>query len=173
MNLRPLPDILKQKGPINERKKRIRVSALILKEGKVLMVKNVINRRVVWFLPGGSVDWGETLKQALVREIIEELDVEADIKNMVAVIDSISPQKDFHSIDIIFLTTFKGKLKADGECGDENEITDNIYGIDKQWIEISKIKENEVYPKKFLTKHLPKVFNNLDKTGIYLGNDWN
>lgn len=172
MNQRPLPNILKQSGPVEQRKKRIRVSALMLKGNRVLLVKNIIDNREVWFLPGGSVDWGETLKEAILRESKEELGININVKNMIAITDSISPNKDFHSVDIIFFVEPEGDPVAKGECGGEKEITSNLYGIGSEWIDINQVKNIEAYPKKFLTDYLPQIYKNMGKSGVYLGNDW-
>lgn len=168
---RPLPDILRQSGPIEQRKKRIRASILLINTGKVYLIKNLIDGRQIWFLPGGSVDWGETLGEAAVREIQEELGVSAKIRNLVAVIDSISPKKDFHSVDIIFYASYEGDPKTKGEEGVSKEVTDNQYGVDGRWFLPSEIANIEAYPRKFLIEHLPKVIDGLDG-GAYLGNDW-
>jgi len=53
------------------------VGALIVEEGRILLVKS---RK--WSnhftLPGGKVEWGESLREAVVREVREELSLEVE-----------------------------------------------------------------------------------------------
>lgn len=56
---------------------RARASAVILTEGQILMVQIEDQGVSWWCLPGGTIEPGETPEQAVVRELREELNVEA------------------------------------------------------------------------------------------------
>lgn len=58
----------------------IRVGAIILKEGKVLMVKN--NEDNYYYSIGGRIQFGETARQAIKREVIEELGFEMEVDRL-------------------------------------------------------------------------------------------
>jgi ADP-ribose pyrophosphatase YjhB (NUDIX family) len=72
---------------------RIRVSAILLWQGRVLLCRQEKPGKEYWLLPGGGVDVGESLIEALRRELREELGIEADVQfeGPVAIVDSIAP----------------------------------------------------------------------------------
>jgi ADP-ribose pyrophosphatase YjhB (NUDIX family) len=72
---------------------RIRVSALLGREDRLLLCRHEKAGREYWLLPGGGVDLGESLDRALKRELAEELGITDDvpIEGPIAVADSISP----------------------------------------------------------------------------------
>ena len=68
---------------------RIAVSALIFDEGRILLA----HRRDIdwWNLPGGGMEVGETVDEALLREVTEETGLEVEIEQLVGVYSK--PQK--------------------------------------------------------------------------------
>lgn len=55
---------------------RVSVKALVVNDGKVLLVKE--DDDDFWDIPGGGLDHGESLNEALIREVTEELGVPTD-----------------------------------------------------------------------------------------------
>ncbi|MGV8170801.1 MAG: (deoxy)nucleoside triphosphate pyrophosphohydrolase [Methanobrevibacter sp.] len=56
------------------------VAAIIQKEKKILATKRGYGEFInMWEFPGGKIESGETKKQALVREIKEELNIEINV----------------------------------------------------------------------------------------------
>jgi ADP-ribose pyrophosphatase YjhB (NUDIX family) len=96
---------------------RIRVSAILRWQGRVLLVRHEKGGREVWLLPGGGVQSGESLVDALHRELGEEvgIDDELPVEGPVAIVDSISPQRTFapkHVVHIIFAGDLSGRSLA-------------------------------------------------------------
>ncbi len=81
---------------------RIRVGALVVENGKVLLVSHKKEGHVYWLLPGGGVDYGEKLPDALRREVCEELNVEIDVGDVALIFESIEPNGGRHILNIVF-----------------------------------------------------------------------
>jgi 8-oxo-dGTP diphosphatase len=86
---------------------RIRVSAVLRRDVRVLLIRHEKVGREVWLLPGGGVNAGESLVDALQRELREEVGFEEEIpvEGPIAIADSISPEgapKAKHVVHIIF-----------------------------------------------------------------------
>jgi ADP-ribose pyrophosphatase YjhB (NUDIX family) len=57
----------------------LRVCATLIRDGAILMVRHVHDGRDYWTLPGGAVEAGETLEQAVLREVHEETNLSAHV----------------------------------------------------------------------------------------------
>jgi len=93
---------------------RIRVSAILRREGRVLLCRHEKPGREYWLLPGGGVNLGESLVAALQRELAEECGIEEDLplEGPVCLVDSISPPGTFafrHVVHIIFAGHLGGR----------------------------------------------------------------
>jgi 8-oxo-dGTP diphosphatase len=102
---------------------RIRVSAILRWQGRVLLCRQQKPDKEYWLLPGGGVDGGETLMEALRRELREELGVEADVQfeGPVAIVDSIAPKtliSNKHVVHIIFAADLSHRSLDDVETKD-------------------------------------------------------
>jgi ADP-ribose pyrophosphatase YjhB (NUDIX family) len=69
---------------------RVGVGAVIWKGGQVLLIRRAAPpRQGKWSLPGGMQHLGETLAEAIIREIKEETGLEVRLGEVVAVVDLI------------------------------------------------------------------------------------
>ena len=74
---------------------RIRVSAVLGWRGQILLCRHEKPGKEYWLLPGGGVDGGESLTDALQRELSEELGIDDDlpVEGPVCIVDSIAPKR--------------------------------------------------------------------------------
>ena len=95
---------------------RIRVSAILSWQGRVLLCRHEKGGKAVWLLPGGGVNAGESLTDALARELQEEVGLEPpSFEGPVALVDSIAPERAIrakHVVHIIFAGQLDGSLET-------------------------------------------------------------
>ena len=84
---------------------RIRVAGILVRDGKILLVRHEKNDKSYWLLPGGGVDFGETAGDALVREFQEEVGLSIQVGKLVLVQDSIPPSHHRQVLNLYFLVT--------------------------------------------------------------------
>jgi 8-oxo-dGTP diphosphatase len=87
---------------------RVRVAALMVLDGRVVLARHRAGSAVYHLLPGGGVSWGETLEDALVREIAEETGLSARIGRLLFVNDTIDPNGRRHLVNLTFEATVTG-----------------------------------------------------------------
>lgn len=120
------------------------VGAAIIKDGKLLITlrsKGAKNERGKWEIPGGSVEFGETLEQALKREIKEELNIKIEVRELLGVCDHIIPADKQHWVSPTFICKIKSgepKILEQNKCDAIGWFT---------------IKDAEKLPLSIITKH--------------------
>jgi mutator protein MutT len=77
-------------------------------KGELLLTKRgqgAKNERGCWEIPGGGVEFGETLAQAVIREAKEEIGVDIEITQQLFSIDHLIPAENQHWVATPFLAT--------------------------------------------------------------------
>lgn len=70
------------------------VGVVCLKGDEVLLIRRGQPPRLnQWSLPGGRLEWGETLQVAALRELKEETGVEAELMGLLDVVDGVFPAR--------------------------------------------------------------------------------
>ena len=69
---------------------RVGVGAIVVKDGALLMVKRGQEpARGLWSVPGGRVEQGEQLRDAVQREVKEETGLDVEVGDLVGVFEAI------------------------------------------------------------------------------------
>ncbi len=127
--MRPYPD-----RPV------VGVGAVVLDGPRVLLIKRGNPPlKGQWSLPGGGVEIGETLEQAIAREVLEETGLTIEVGPIVEVLDRISRDADGRVEHHFVLVDFVGRPSG----GLLRSATD---AEDAQWVPLSDLARYEVAP---------------------------
>ncbi len=111
----------------------VAVGVIVKSDGKILIARRPLNAHQggLWEFPGGKVDAGETIQQALVRELREELAIDVLTSQPLIQIRHHYPDKSV-LLDVHKITQFTGE-----PCGNE--------GQPVQWVDV-KALDNFEFP---------------------------
>jgi 8-oxo-dGTP diphosphatase len=119
---------------------QIGVSACVWRHGKVLLVERGKEPwKGKWSLPGGSLEFGETVREAAHRELAEETGIEADLEKLVDVDDAITRDDKGRPIQHYSIVCFTGHWRR-GEA----EARDDATRV--QWAEVETLDGLDMTP---------------------------
>ncbi len=126
------------------------VAAVTVHDGKVLLViRGKPPSGGQWGLPGGGVEVGETIQEAVKRELLEETCVEVEPLKLLTVFDSINRDEDdrvhYHYVLFEFLCRYVG-----------GEVHASSDAPDARWVAFDELDKLEVIPytRRFLDRVL-------------------
>lgn len=81
---------------------------LVTDDDRILLVRHEKKGESYWLLPGGGMEFGETLEQAVRREALEETGLEVDVGDLVLVWETLAPDGSRHLLNLCFASRVTG-----------------------------------------------------------------
>ncbi len=96
------------------------VGVVCLRGDEVLLIRRgKAPRKGQWSIPGGRMEFGETLHAAALRELGEETGVIAEILGLIEVFDSLEPAADWHGVLVDYAARWvSGEVAAGDDAAD-------------------------------------------------------
>ncbi len=139
---------------IDGHKVKCRSSAILLRDNHILLHK--LRGDEFWALPGGKIHLAEFSSDALVREILEELQVEIDIVRPLWIAEQFYPSKRFivHEFSYYFLASLRNRndLSWGNDCFYSLSDEDLIF----QWFNLEDLHDMDIRPN-FLKNKLKDI----------------
>lgn len=111
------------------------VGGVVLHEDKVLLVKLTYGpAKGMWLIPGGLVDRGETLQEAVKREILEETGVKVQPRGIVGIRSMVRAEDQLTDLYCIFM--------CDVVMSPEELAKDDPEIAEVKWIPLDKLPED-------------------------------
>jgi len=84
---------------VEEQRPRVTSAVLVISDGKFLLgERNKKNCNGYWVIPGGGVKFGETIRDAAIREIKEETGLDVEIIDFIGHREAIGISDNYHSV---------------------------------------------------------------------------
>lgn len=149
---------------MEELRPRIRVAGILIEDDKILLIQHQKNNKKYWLIPGGGNDWGESTKEAVIREYKEETNLDIKVDKFLFFSETISPDKSRHVLNLFYSVHRENRDDKVMKLGHEAVLADlKFFGKDE-------IKKLTIYPN--IKDNLIKIMNG-EKVEDYLGNLWN
>ena len=133
---------------------KLTADGAIIKDGKILLIERKNEPfKGEWALPGGFVEYGEKVEDAVVREINEETGLDTKIIDIVGVYSDPSRDPRGHIVTIVYLLKIvDGEIKgsddaADAKFFDLNDLPKLAFDHNVILKDITRMFDNDVLSK--------------------------
>lgn len=116
---------------------RTRVAVVLVDGDKLLLVRHVKGDRTYWLLPGGGLDYGETIAECAARELNEETGLDIRVERHLYLSEAIAPDKRRHILNVFVQGSLVGGTLTQ---------PDEAVIAEVAWVPFAEIRGLTMYP---------------------------
>lgn len=119
-----------------------RVAAVIVKDRALALIERRVGKEVYYLFPGGAVEAGESNRDALVREVLEETGLAVVIRRLLAEVVYKGKLQRYYLVDVVggeFGRGYGAELSFD-----ENSESGSYQPV---WLQVDELLDRPVYPR--------------------------
>jgi len=136
---------------------RVRGCAMIVRDGKLLVLAYDYPKGRIYAIPGGGVKEGESLADSVVREYEEELGIKVSIGELCFVGDMMAQGPIKQTVHLVF----EGRILS----GEPNLNHEETSAVEMLWLDLDQLDQVQLYP-----AVNDAIVNDIRGRGTYLGN---
>lgn len=122
---------------------RVRVAVALVQEDALLLVRHQKRDRSYWLLPGGGLEFGESLQEAAHREVLEETGIQVQVEGFLLVAESLAPDRSRHVVHIVF----RGQLQSGQiQLGDQHMEPHERRIVEVAWVPLNQVPDLIMHP---------------------------
>jgi|SRR3989344_2581475 len=150
---------------ITQVRKVDRIVVILIHDNNVLLMYRINQDKKYYIFPGGGIDAGETHREALERECMEETSIKIKPGRLLYEVDWDHATKQF-----FWACSYIEGIPALGDFNEREAMKDGTQFYDPQWIPTSQLKELLIYPLEIRDLIIHDIKNNFttEKRDIYL-----
>jgi 8-oxo-dGTP diphosphatase len=116
--------------------------ALLGPEG-LLLVRHQKKDRSYWLIPGGGLEYGESMREAAHRELLEETGLEVEVGPFLLAAESLAPDRTRHVVHVVFRgEVVGGKLRL----GDDHMEPHERRIVEVRWVPVAELSGLVMHP---------------------------